>query len=374
MRATTRSYCGMRSSSFDTTTTDNNNNNGGRFLQQRRIWWCVIQQCSVLMMMMMLILLVDQPGPCQGFFMDENRFPRRHTQQSRVPISFQTAKRWVRQSSAAGVPQEEKQHARLFMTTGSSSLSSSVSPKNVASPLSKQQASQLQYNDLRWKLVLPPEESWWEQWQWRWTAYRIRFWDSPRRGVDPPAVCCPPPPSNSRRNVHAILEAYASARLEENETPALRKVGRFGITTVPGPPLTLEASTVSQLFNDDEHSSSSTNDNCLDEPPMAFSCAALIFMWVDPAYRGRGIGNLALEMVRWIHGRQGCDMTVLVADDNGSGKLVEWYERQGFVRTPELQEPFGSPNQIYGIAMAGRTITQAPSSSSSSPPWTIEWW
>jgi len=82
MRATTRSYCGMRSSSFDTTTTDNNNNNGGRFLQQRRIWWCVIQQCSVLMMMMMLILLVDQPGPGQGFFMDENRFPRRHTQQS----------------------------------------------------------------------------------------------------------------------------------------------------------------------------------------------------------------------------------------------------------------------------------------------------
>jgi GNAT superfamily N-acetyltransferase len=78
--------------------------------------------------------------------------------------------------------------------------------------------------------------------------------------------------------------------------------------------------------------------------------AAIIYMFVEPQYRGLGIGELALEAISAIHTVQGCDFTVLVADDKGSGKLIQWYEKNGFRIAPSLQEVFGSSDGL-GMAM-----------------------
>jgi hypothetical protein len=74
-------------------------------------------------------------------------------------------------------------------------------------------------------------------------------------------------------------------------------------------------------------------------------------MFVEPDYRSRGVGALALETISAIQYVQGIDFTVLVADDNGSGGLVLWYEEHGYSRAPLLQSTLGSPDKQNGIAM-----------------------
>lgn len=74
-------------------------------------------------------------------------------------------------------------------------------------------------------------------------------------------------------------------------------------------------------------------------------------MFVEPEYRGRNVGGLALEAISAIHAVQAVDFTVLVADDDGSGGLVRWYEGRGFARAPRMQNVLGSPDERFGVAM-----------------------
>ena len=56
-----------------------------------------------------------------------------------------------------------------------------------------------------------------------------------------------------------------------------------------------------------------------------------VYMWVDPSYRGKHLG---LELLRRARDRClciGCEYMLIVHDDRGSGKLIEYYERCGFV-------------------------------------------
>lgn len=74
-------------------------------------------------------------------------------------------------------------------------------------------------------------------------------------------------------------------------------------------------------------------------------------MFVEPEYRKLGIGSLALEVISAIHSVQAVDFTVLVADDNGSGGLVRWYESNSFSKAPLMQEVLGSPGGQFGTSM-----------------------
>ena len=91
-------------------------------------------------------------------------------------------------------------------------------------------------------------------------------------------------------------------------------------------------------------------------------------MYVEPEYRGRNTGGLALEVISLIHAIQACDFTVLVADDNGSKKLVEWYEKNDYTVAPKLQDCLGSPNEIHGVTMISPTKRILP------PNCSIQWW
>lgn len=74
-------------------------------------------------------------------------------------------------------------------------------------------------------------------------------------------------------------------------------------------------------------------------------------MFVEPEYRNRNVGGLALEAISAIHAVQAVDFTVLVADDNASGGLVRRYEENGYERAPLLQKILGSPSGEFGVSM-----------------------
>jgi hypothetical protein len=59
-------------------------------------------------------------------------------------------------------------------------------------------------------------------------------------------------------------------------------------------------------------------------------------MFVDPKYRKKDLGTLALQVVSLIRAIQGCDFAVLVVDDYGSGKLIDRYEQKGYSKAPKL--------------------------------------
>ena len=63
-----------------------------------------------------------------------------------------------------------------------------------------------------------------------------------------------------------------------------------------------------------------------------------VYMWVDPSYRGNHLG---LELLRRARDRcihMECEYMLIVHDDQGSGKLVEYYERCGFIPIFEFLE------------------------------------
>ena len=91
-------------------------------------------------------------------------------------------------------------------------------------------------------------------------------------------------------------------------------------------------------------------------------------MFVEEAFRSRGVGALALDVISTIHSIQGCDFTLLVADDDGSGNLIRWYEEQGFSRAPLLQDLLGSPGGQFGVAMI------APTKNEIDAACRIKWW
>jgi ribosomal protein S18 acetylase RimI-like enzyme len=95
---------------------------------------------------------------------------------------------------------------------------------------------------------------------------------------------------------------------------------------------------------------------------------AIIYMFVEPDYRKRNVGTMALEVISLIQAIQYCDFTILVVDDNGSGKLVEWYEKNGFSKAPKLQDMLGSPNAVNGVTMIAPTRQVLP------PECRIQWW
>jgi len=148
-----------------------------------------------------------------------------------------------------------------------------------------------------------------------------------RRRQPPPLLC----PAGGQ----AVLEVYVDDDDDGEKRRRQKQIARFGITTKSGPPCPEIIQTLSDTSDVD------------------VGVAAIIYMYINPSHRGRGVGERALQVIRAIHAHQKCDYTVLVADDDGSGKLVKWYERNGFRRAPLLQEVMGSPGGSYGVTMIG---------------------
>jgi hypothetical protein len=201
--------------------------------------------------------------------------------------------------------------------------------------------------DIVWKIRPPSKTSLVRKMFMRTAANLIRL-DCKLKRVDPPVLLCPV-------GGQAVLEAYARVVKKSFwRKTKLVKIGRFGITTESGPPCPAIQETVHDLYELD--------------PNVMVRTAAIIYMFVEPDFRHRQMGTLALQVIPLLHAIQACDFTVLVADDDGSGKLVEWYQQHGYSLAPKLQDVFGSPDQKYGITMIAPTQSLVPQDC------VIQWW
>ena len=115
-----------------------------------------------------------------------------------------------------------------------------------------------------------------------------------------------------------------------------KMIAKFGFTTSRGPSNNEIDTTIRTIYN-------------INPPSNVATIAAIIYMYVEPQYRQRNVGSLALEVISAIQSVQAVDFTILVA--SGDDTLVEWYEKRGYTRAPLLQNMMGSPNGEYGVAM-----------------------
>lgn len=201
---------------------------------------------------------------------------------------------------------------------------------------------QLKQADITWRLSLPPDTPLFQKLQWKISGKLLKL-QCQFQGVDPPRLIFP-------LGGQAVLEAY-------DRTTKSKKLGRFGIVTEAGPSTPELEQTVQEIYN---------NDN----PVATVRAAAIIYMFVEPAHRGRGLGCLALETIAFLHAARGCSYTLLVADDKSPQQqtLVRWYERHGYTRAPYLQNLLGSPDGVYGVTMIAPTATSVPEDCR------VEWW
>ena len=187
------------------------------------------------------------------------------------------------------------------------------------------------HSDIAWKLRPPKETPLLKRLAVRGASALIKA-DCLLRRKDPPPVLCP-------KGGQAILQAY----YRPPGSLRKRQIARFGITTVRGPSAPPIEETATDLYGIEQF------------PLGGIGAAAIIYMFVEEEYRKRDIGVLALEVISAIHTVAGCDFTLLVADDDGSGKLVDWYERHGFSKAPKLQDMMGSPGGKFGVSMIAPT-------------------
>lgn len=200
----------------------------------------------------------------------------------------------------------------------------------------------LDHSDIIWKVRPPPETSRLKKSWLRLAANLIRL-DCKLMGKEMPVVLCP-------KGGQAVLEAHYRPDPSSNYS----RIARFGFTTEPGPAILPIRQAVHELYGLN--------------PQLMVRVGAIIYMFVEEPYRKKNVGALALDVLALIHAIQGCDFTVLVADDNGSGKLVNWYLENGYTIAPQLQDCFGSPNEIHGKTMIAPTNSVLPDKCF------IKWW
>mmetsp|Transcript_20250 Transcript_20250/g.58098 ORF Transcript_20250/g.58098 Transcript_20250/m.58098 type:complete len:277 (-) Transcript_20250:267-1097(-) len=227
--------------------------------------------------------------------------------------------------ASRNVSPQPPQHARLIANTWQARGLAATVDDAVAD------SAPFGHSDITWKLRPPKETPLRKRLAVRGASALIKA-DCFLRRRDPPPVLCP-------KGGQAILQAY----YRPPGSLRRKQIARFGITTVRGPPAPPIEETVTDVYGNTQF------------PLGGIGSAAIIYMFVEEEYRKRGIGELALQVISAIHTVAGCDFTLLVADDNGSGKLVEWYERNGFSRAPKLQDMMGSPGGKFGITMIAPT-------------------
>lgn len=195
----------------------------------------------------------------------------------------------------------------------------------------------LRHSDIVWKIRPSENTSKLDKMKWIASANLLRL-NYQRKNEKVPFIILPP-------GEQMLLEAWYEGE----------KIGRFGITCQKGPSFPPIEETIREIYDV--------------ATAGGIGIAAVIYMFIEPEFRGRSIGKLALDIIAYIHASIGADFTVLVADDKSENEtLVNWYEHRGYSRAPKLQDFMGSPGGNFGITMIGPTRAEAPASCQ------IEWW
>lgn len=110
-----------------------------------------------------------------------------------------------------------------------------------------------------------------------------------------------------------------------------RQVGKAGFSTQAGTSPRMDAA-LQELFGGGSAGSVAGGDG---ESLVGVPVPPIKYVFVDPRYRGLGLGRrLFLEAMRSL-ARRGFRFALIVVEDNGSGGLFGFYEDMGFVRAEE---------------------------------------
>ncbi len=102
--------------------------------------------------------------------------------------------------------------------------------------------------------------------------------------------------------------------------------GKAGVRSYITPSVGYMEDVIRDLFFNDK----SSNDISNETPPTSSTIGILVYMWVKPSLRRCRIGDyLLLHCVQTLRSL-GASHMLLVHDDSGSGKLVNYYQQRGF--------------------------------------------
>ena len=68
-----------------------------------------------------------------------------------------------------------------------------------------------------------------------------------------------------------------------------------------------------------------------EEEDIRLLVTVFVYMWVNEAYRGRNIGDYLLALAVRESQAKGVDYMLLIHDDKGDGKLINYYKQRDFV-------------------------------------------
>ena len=83
---------------------------------------------------------------------------------------------------------------------------------------------------------------------------------------------------------------------------------------------------------DDKSNSNKNIDNNVDNNIENLHVVGLfVYAWISPELRGMFFGDILLENGQRMCRELGANFMILVHDDNGSGRLISYYEKKGFL-------------------------------------------
>ena len=116
-----------------------------------------------------------------------------------------------------------------------------------------------------------------------------------------------------------------------------RQVGKAGFSTQAGTSPRMDAA-LRDLFGGGSATSPAGATGADEELLVGVPVPPIKYVFVDPRYRGLGLGRrLFLEAMRSL-ARRGFRFALIVVEDNGSGGLFGFYEDMGFVRAEDQLE------------------------------------
>ena len=128
----------------------------------------------------------------------------------------------------------------------------------------------------------------------------------------------------SKVDGQALLHFELVADQEADTKP----IAKVGIRPEPASSASMDA-LIAETFGAEavRSSSSSTSSSSSSSSKVGI----FVYMWVDPSQRGQHLGLELLRRARDRCLKNGCEYMLIVHDDQGSGKLVDYYKRCGFI-------------------------------------------
>lgn len=112
----------------------------------------------------------------------------------------------------------------------------------------------------------------------------------------------------------------------------IRPIAKAGIRSYTANVTSTDSmSAIIESLDGDGSSAVDQKEDLVQDGVTKYLLGLLIYMYVNPSHRGQGIGDHLLDKCLDACRQRGDSHMLLVHDDSGSGRLVDFYSQRGFV-------------------------------------------